>query len=111
MTSLSKTINLKQTVLLVAIVVFLAVIPLFLNRQSEFGGADTVAKEALVANNVQPWFKPLWEPPGSETESLLFAMQAGFGAGIIGYFFGYKRGLKASKQQTEAVNNISDVSN
>jgi cobalt transport protein len=65
MTSLSKTINLKQTVLLVAIVVFLAVIPLFLNRQSEFGGADAVAKEALVANNVQPWFKPLGNRQGA----------------------------------------------
>ncbi|MGQ9491704.1 MAG: energy-coupling factor ABC transporter substrate-binding protein [Anaerolineae bacterium] len=84
------------TVLLVAVVILLAVIPLFLHRDSEFGGADSAAEGAIteIAPDYQPWFSPIWEPPGSETESLLFALQAAIGAGFIGYFFGLKRGQR-----------------
>ena len=84
------------TVLLVAVVILLAVIPLFLHRDSEFGGADGQAEGAIaeIAPDYQPWFSPIWEPPGGETESLLFALQAAIGAGFIGYFFGLKRGQR-----------------
>jgi len=86
------------TVLLVAIVVVLAVAPLFLHRDSEFGGADGAAESAIaeIAPDYQPWFSPVWEPPGGETESLLFALQAALGAGFIGYFFGLKHGARQS---------------
>jgi cobalt/nickel transport protein len=82
------------TWLLLALVVILAVIPLFLHPGSEFGGADGQAEEVIAEINpeVQPWFEPIWSPPGGETESLLFALQAALGAGVIGYFFGLKRG-------------------
>ncbi|MCS7222053.1 MAG: energy-coupling factor ABC transporter substrate-binding protein [Anaerolineae bacterium] len=84
------------TVLLVTTVIVLAVIPLFLHRSSEFGGADTAAQSAIteIAPDYEPWFSPVFEPPGSETESLLFAVQAALGAGFIGYFFGLKRGSR-----------------
>ncbi len=36
---------------------------------------------------------PLWEPPSPEIESLLFAVQAALGAGVLGYYFGRRRGL------------------
>jgi cobalt/nickel transport protein len=80
--------------LLLAVVVMLAVVPLFLNPGSEFGGADGAASEAIaeIDPSYQPWFEPIWSPPGGETESLLFALQAALGAGVIGYFFGLKRG-------------------
>jgi cobalt/nickel transport protein len=87
----------KQTVyFLVFIVIALAIVPLFMNPGSEFGGADGEAEGAIleVAPNYEPWFESIWSPPGGETESLLFALQAALGAGVIGYYFGVKRGQK-----------------
>jgi cobalt/nickel transport protein len=88
------------SLLLLAAVVALAIIPLLLVRDSEFGGADGAAEEAIteVAPDYQPWFAPLIAPPGGETESLLFALQAALGAGLIGYFFGLKRGQRDVRQ-------------
>jgi cobalt/nickel transport protein len=76
-------------------VIALAIVPLLLVRDSEFGGADgQAAAISEVAPGYQPWFHPLLEPPGGETESLLFALQAALGASLIGYFFGLKRGQR-----------------
>jgi len=87
-----------KTILLILAVILLAVVPLFLNPGSEFGGADGEAEGVIlaVAPDYQPWFQPLWSPPGGETESLLFALQAALGAGLIGYYFGLKRGAKTA---------------
>jgi cobalt/nickel transport protein len=84
---------------LIAAVVLLAVIPLFLHPGSEFVGADGQAEAVIAEINpaMQPWFEPIWSPPGGETESLLFSLQAALGAGIIGYFFGLKRGEQRAK--------------
>ena len=92
----AKSVNAWVTVALIAIVILLAVAPLFLHRDSEFGGADGEAETAIteIAPDYEPWFSPIWEPPGGETESLLFALQAALGAGFIGYFFGLKRGQR-----------------
>lgn len=66
----------------------------------EWSGADNQAGNAideLTGGTYQPWFQSIYEPPSGEIESLLFALQAAFGAIIIGYFLGYYRGLsKAS---------------
>lgn len=82
------------TWLLLVLVIVLAIIPLFLHPESEFGGADGLAEETIaeIAPDVEPWVSPIWEPPGGETESLLFGIQAALGAGLIGYVFGLKRG-------------------
>lgn len=82
----SKPFRLGISLLLLGIVIILAVILLLLVRDSEFGGADGAAEEAIteVAPGYTPWFTPLLEPPGGETESLLFALQAALGAGLIG---------------------------
>lgn len=92
----SKPFGWGVSLLLAGLVVILAVVPLLIIRDSEFGGADAAAVEAIgeVAPDYQPWFRPLFEPPGGETESLLFAVQAAIGAGVIGYFFGLKRGRR-----------------
>lgn len=89
--------------LLVIGVVLLAVIPLLLVKNSEFGGADGVAEEAIseVAPNYTPWFAPLAQPPGGETESLLFAVQAALGAGVVGYGIGFYRGRSEQKKKGE----------
>ncbi|CCO07997.1 energy-coupling factor ABC transporter substrate-binding protein [Desulforamulus hydrothermalis] len=83
---------------LLAAVVVLAVLPLLLVHDAEFGGADGQAEAAIteIKADYQPWFQPLWEPPSSEIESLLFALQAALGAGFIGYYFGFRRGKKNS---------------
>lgn len=80
--------------LLVVAVVVLAIAPLFLVRDAEFGGADGEAEAAIqeINPNYQPWFSPLIEPASGEIESLLFALQAGLGAGVIGYAIGLYRG-------------------
>lgn len=86
------------TWLLIALVVLLAVAPLAFHPGSEFAGADSLATTVITEINpdAQPWFEPLWSPPGAETESLLFALQAALGAAAIGYFFGLKKGEKRS---------------
>jgi cobalt/nickel transport protein len=85
-----------MTILLLLLVIGLSVTPLFLIRNSEFSGADGAAEAAIleIAPATEPWFQPFWEPPGGETESLLFTLQAAIGAGVIGYYFGLKRGQR-----------------
>ncbi len=85
--------------LALAAVVLLAVVPLFLHPNAEFGGADDAASGIIeqVRPGTQPWFHPLWTPPSGEIESLLFALQAALGAGVIGYVIGYKRGERRSR--------------
>jgi len=59
-----------------------------------FGGTDDQA-EAMITQirpQYKPWFHSLWVPPGPEVESLLFALQAALGAGMVGYYFGFVRG-------------------
>jgi cobalt/nickel transport protein len=86
----------RTTWLLIGLVVLLAVLPLLLMQGAEFGGSDNAAEQAIthIDPGYQPWFAPLWKPPGAEIESLLFALQAALGAGTIGYFFGLKRGQR-----------------
>jgi cobalt/nickel transport protein len=95
----TKKNNLWVTLVLIAAVIVLAVIPLVMNPSSEFGGADDAAETIItsVQPDYQPWFHSFWTPPGSETESLLFALQASLGGIVIGYFFGTKRTERSHK--------------
>jgi cobalt/nickel transport protein len=94
-----RTLSKRTIWLLIGIVIVLGVVPLWLHPESAFGGADTAAQEALTGRGIEPWFEPLMAPPGTETESLLFALQAAVGAGIIGYYFGLKRGESRNAQR------------
>ena len=61
---------------------------------AEYGGADDKPEGVIhdiTGKEVQRVMNPVWEPPSGEIESLLFALQAAIGAGIIGYFLGYYR--------------------
>lgn len=80
-------------------VVLLVVLPLLLVN-GEFGGADDAAEGAIseIDPTYTPWFKPLADLPG-ETESMLFALQAAIGAGIIGYTVGLMKGRRERQQQ------------
>jgi cobalt/nickel transport protein len=86
--------------LLIAAVLLLTALPLWLvprpaagpdGQPGEiFAGADSLAQKAIeeIAPGYQPWFAPLLEPASGEIASLLFALQAAIGAGIIGYWLG-----------------------
>lgn len=84
------------TLLVCATVILLTVLPLWLIRApggdapAIFGGADTRAQEAIgvIAPGYKPWFTPVFEPASDEIASMLFALQAAIGAGVIGYWLG-----------------------
>ena len=77
-------------IVLVILCILIASIPLLVIKDSEFGGADGAAED--VINEVDPdyeaWASPILEPPGGETESLLFCLQAAIGAGVLGFGLG-----------------------
>lgn len=90
----------RQNALIVAAVVLLTALPLWLVQKPAagpdgspgeiFGGSDGKAQQAIgeIAPDYQPWFSPLLEPASGEIASLLFALQAALGAGVIGYWLG-----------------------
>ena len=97
----------RTNLLLVLAILALVALPLVLLRRSDnrddlFGGADNRAAEAvkLLAPGYTPWFRPLFEPPSGEVSSMLFALQAALGAGVIGYYFGLARGRAQSRRNT-----------
>lgn len=80
----------KKNLLLILAVIVIAAVPLLVCKNAEFGGADGEAMDlvAEVAPAYEPWFEPLSEPASGEIESLLFALQAALGAGIVGFVLG-----------------------
>lgn len=97
---MKKTMKGMNWFIIIAVIV-LAVLPLFLHAGSEFSGADGNAEETIqkIVPSYAPWMQPLLEPPGGETESLLFAVQAAIGAGIIGYVIGFFKGKSLRKEK------------
>ncbi|MFA8436036.1 MAG: energy-coupling factor ABC transporter substrate-binding protein [Marinifilaceae bacterium] len=87
----------KQNILLLLGVVLLIVLPLLFNGNAEYGGADGLAEEMIgqIDPGYQAWYSNIWEPPSGEIESLLFALQAAIGAGIVCYVIGYYKGKKS----------------
>ncbi|MCU0551088.1 MAG: energy-coupling factor ABC transporter substrate-binding protein [Leptolyngbya sp. Prado105] len=83
----------RQNWLLAIAVILLAAFPLMFVR-GEFAGSDGQAEQAIKDSHptYEPWFKPFFEPASSEVESLLFASQAGLGAGLLGYAIGFYKG-------------------
>ena len=87
------------TLLGVAAVILVLVIPLAIAPGSTFGGADSAGAAAiqrLAPGYDATWAGNWWRPPGAETESMLFALQAAVGGLLVGYSFGYLRGRKAT---------------
>ncbi len=83
--------NTKLVLVLLLLVAVIIIFPLLTIRNSEFGGADGDAEEAIgeIDPDYQPWQDNLIAPPGGETESLLFCLQAALGSGVLAYGFGY----------------------
>lgn len=88
-----------MNLLLLLLVVVISVVPLFIAKGAEFGGADGEAEVAIteIATDYEPWFEPLIEPASGEIESLLFALQAAGGAAVLAYGFGYLKGRSKIK--------------
>lgn len=86
----------KRALAIVALVV-LVFGPLTLSGQ--FKGSDDLASQAIADSRAgfKPWMHPIWQPPSPEIESLLFALQAAAGAGILGYVIGRRHGARPHK--------------
>ncbi|GAP94968.1 energy-coupling factor ABC transporter substrate-binding protein [Leptolyngbya sp. NIES-2104] len=94
-----KSSKLQNWGLAIAVIV-LAVFPLLFVK-GEFSGSDGQAETAIgeLKPGYEPWFKPFFEPPSTEVESLLFASQAALGAGVIGFVIGRYRGRTEKREQ------------
>ncbi len=97
----------KKNLLLILAVLVIATVPLILLPHAEFGGADGEAEEAIaeIDPDYEPWAESLFEPASGEIESLLFALQAAIGAGIVGFVLGRitsKKGGKNVQKQHES---------
>ena len=89
---------------IIAIFAILAFCALFLYTSArmgnaEFAGSDDVGSRQIskITGIPEEQFHPLigqWVPPGGEIESALFAIQAAIGGIIVGWIFGYWKGLK-----------------
>ncbi|MEG0856323.1 MAG: energy-coupling factor ABC transporter substrate-binding protein [Terrisporobacter sp.] len=98
-----KSNSMKLTVTLLLLVLAIIIVPLITQKGAEFGGADGEAEGLITEINAsyEPWFSSLIEPASGEIESLLFASQAAFGAGIIGYYVGTTRTKKKMRDERE----------
>lgn len=109
----------KSNGLIVAAVLLLSVFPLWwvpapAPGTQTFGGADAEAQSLIhtIAPDYQAWFTPLMEPASGEIASLLFALQAALGAGVIGYWLGASvtreklRQAQADASPTQAVGRV-----
>lgn len=83
----------------VFMVVLLVAMPLVLMPGHTFVGSDNMGSSVirqLAPTYDSSWVRNWWTPPGSETESMLFALQAAAGGMLVGYAFGYFRGRKSA---------------
>lgn len=84
----------NRSLLLIVAAIAVVALPLLLpGAGGEFKGTDNQAAEAVTAirPDYEPWFEPLWAPPNSGIESLLFTAQAALGAGVLGYVLGRRQ--------------------
>ena len=77
--------NKKLVISLLVIAVLMAILPLFMLKNAEFGGSDDAGSEVvsqIQGGEYEPWFEPIIETalgkelPG-EVERLLFCVQDG----------------------------------
>ncbi len=95
-------------IVLIILAVLIALVPLFTQKGSEFGGSDDAGSEMIseiTGTESEPWFDPVFETaiggelPG-EIESLFFCVQTGIGVGIIAFFMG--RFVERKKHEDKA---------
>lgn len=85
----------KTVVAAIIAVILIALVPLFVLKEAEFGGSDDAGSVVVeeVNSSYEPWAAPILEKllgrelPG-EVESLFFCIQTGIGVGIIAFIMG-----------------------
>ena len=99
----------RCTWLILIAIALLTVLPLWLAGAPDagadgiaverFAGADGRAQQAItsIAPSYRPWFAPILKPASDEIASLLFALQAALGAGVIGYWLGWSMAREKSR--------------
>ncbi len=90
----------QKNAILLLLVVILAAAPLWLLPDAEFSGADGEAAELIEATvpGFEPWFEPVLEPASGEIESLLFALQAAVGSGVVCFILGRITARKSGQE-------------
>ncbi|MGL5439243.1 MAG: energy-coupling factor ABC transporter substrate-binding protein [Filifactoraceae bacterium] len=93
----------KKNLLLLGIVIIIGIFPLITLKDAEFAGADGLAEEAIteIQPDYEPWFNSLYEPASGEIESLLFALQAAIGSGVVCFILG-RMTAKPIERKTDA---------
>jgi cobalt/nickel transport protein len=93
--------------------VVLFVAPLALNPAAKYSGSDDQGQELIeqIQTGYKPWIQPWWQPPSDEIQSLLFSVQTGLGALIIGYYIGvFKASAGTIKDDLNPVAKAADTS-
>lgn len=91
--------NRKGYISFVIVIIFIVLIPFLVVSSKEFAGVDAQIEGVLGSINPQyvPWFNPVLPELSGEMETFLFSIQAGFGAGVVGYILGYLRGRRVGQ--------------
>lgn len=95
----------KTNIVLLIIVVVLIVVP-FIFVKGEYGGSDDQGTEQIKKYDpsYKVWAHPVWTPPSSEIESLIFTVQGSLGTGIIAYVIGSAHGRKKALREMDLNN-------
>lgn len=96
-----------NTILLLAAVAVLTLLPYYVASGANFTGTDDAAAKAVSEINgaYRPWIKPIFGAMGKNSESFFFTLQAAIGAAVIGYGLGYMRG----KSKGQSLNQEGDT--
>jgi cobalt/nickel transport protein len=93
----------RKNLILIAAVVVLAAAPLFMRYSTSepFTGSDDQGTGLIkqLDPSYKPWFSSVWEPPSGEIGSLLFALQAAIGAGVLGFYIGLRKGRSDARKE------------
>lgn len=101
----------RFVIILIILVILIVLVPIFINQNSDFKGTDDLGKQMIteIKPGYKPWAKSLILLPSSETETLLFCVQAALGAGIFGFALGVlierNRNRKCNKEQNQKEDN------
>jgi cobalt/nickel transport protein len=89
--------------LLVIGVIGLSFGPLLALQGRQFGATDSNNSIAIqeIQPGYKPWFESVIKPSGTEVQTFLFAVQAGIGAGVMGYILGLCKGRSEQRKQQD----------
>lgn len=80
----------KKNLILIFVIIAICAFPIMVLKDAKFDGVDGIAEDVImeIVPDYEPWFEPFFEPASGEVESLLFALQAAIGSGVVCYILG-----------------------